>query len=159
MYPYLNRVVTEEDVTEISQAENKTLATAERMVSEIPGKKTTILRCGGLTGYDRLLIRHFAGRKGLTIGEEPLNLIHRDDVIGIIEAIISQGKWGETYNICSPLHPLKKDFYKALANQFGFVPPEFVAPEKEQFKIVSVKKLITTLGYTFKYPDPMKYSY
>ncbi len=159
VYPDLNREVKEEDVTEVSQAENKTLATAEKMIREIPGKQTTILRCGGLTGYDRLLIRHFAGRKNLTIGEEPLNLIHRDDVIGIIEAIIEQGKWGETYNICSPLHPLKKDFYKELADRFGYDQPEFIAPEKQLFKIVSTSKLSSELNYTFKYPDPMKYSY
>ncbi len=159
VYPDLNREVTEEDVTEISQAENKTLATAEKMIREIPGKQTTVLRCGGLTGYDRLLIRHFAGRKNLTIGDEPLNLIHRDDVIGIIEAIIEQEKWGQTYNICSPLHPLKKDFYKELAERFGYEQPEFIPAEKQHFKIINTEKLTSELKYSFKYPDPMKYSY
>jgi nucleoside-diphosphate-sugar epimerase len=159
VYPDLNRVVTEEDVTEISQAENKTLATAEKMIRELPGKETTVLRCGGLTGYDRLLIRHFAGRKNLTIGEEPLNLIHRDDVIGIIEAIIEQEKWRETFNICSPLHPLKKDFYKDLAERFGYEQPEFLRTDKQPFKIIGTEKLTSELKYSFKYPDPMKYSY
>jgi nucleoside-diphosphate-sugar epimerase len=159
VYPDLNREVIEEDVTEISQAANKTLATAEKMVREIAGKKVTVLRCGGLTGYDRLLIRHFAGRKHLTIGEDPLNLIHRDDVIGIIEALIEQEKWGEIYNICSPLHPLKKDFYKELAERFNYDQPEFVKTEKQSFKIISPEKLIKELKYSFKFPDPMKYTY
>jgi nucleoside-diphosphate-sugar epimerase len=159
IYPNLNRIVEEKDVIEVDQAENKTLAMAEKMIQEIPGKQVTVLRCGGLTGYDRILIRHFAGRKNLTIGEDPVNLIHRDDLIGIIEAIIREGKWGETYNVCSPLHPFKKDFYTALAEQFGFDSPEFIISDKQSFKIISIEKLITDLKYTFKYPDPMKYSY
>ncbi|HVD97804.1 MAG TPA: NAD(P)-binding domain-containing protein [Cytophagaceae bacterium] len=159
VYPNLNREVTEDDVTSPEQAENKTLATAEKMIREIPGKQATILRCGGLTGYDRLLIRHFAGRKNLTIGDEPVNLVHRDDVIGIIEEVIRQEKWGETYNVCSPQHPLKKDFYKHLAELHEFEQPEFVEPEKQSFKIVSSKKLASDLQYAFKFSDPMKYSY
>jgi nucleoside-diphosphate-sugar epimerase len=159
IYPNTNGEVKETDVIEVFQAENKTLATAEKMISEIPDKQVTILRCGGLTGYDRLLIRHFAGRKNLTIGEEPVNLIHRDDVIGIIEAIIKQEKWGETYNICSPLHPLKKDFYKELAERFNYEQPEFINSGLQPFKIVNTDKLNTELNYTFKYPDPMSYVY
>ena len=159
IYPNTNGEVKEEDFTEISQAENKTLATAEKMISEIPGKQVTILRCGGLTGYDRLLIRHFAGRKNLTIGEEPVNLIHRDDVIGIIEAIIEQEKWGELYNICAPMHPLKKDFYMELAERFGYELPEFVFSEQQSYKIVNGEKVVRELNYEYKYPDPMKFTY
>ncbi|HWZ21863.1 MAG TPA: NAD(P)-binding domain-containing protein [Cytophagaceae bacterium] len=159
IYPNTNGEVKENDVMEVFQAENKTLATAEKMIREIPGKEVTVLRCGGLTGYDRLLIRHFAGRKNLTIGEEPVNLIHRDDVIGIIEAVIKQEKWGETYNICSPFHPLKKDFYKELAERFEYDQPEFVTSDLQPFKIVNTEKLDRELNYAFKYPDPMKYVY
>ncbi len=159
VYPNTNGEVTEEMVTDIGQAENKTLATAEKMIREISDKKITVLRCGGLTGYDRLLIRHFAGRKGLTIGEEPVNIIHRDDVIGIIEAVIKQEKWGETYNVCAPLHPLKKDFYKELAERFDYEQPEFITSETQPFKIVNTDKLANELNYTFKYPDPMEFNY
>lgn len=159
IYPNTKGEVKEYDVIEVFQAENKTLATAEKMIREIPGKQATILRCGGLTGYDRLLIRHFAGRKNLTIGDEPVNLIHRDDVIGIIEAIIEQEKWGETYNICSPLHPLKRDFYKELAERFDYEQPEFTTSDLQPFKIVNTEKLTRELNYVFKYPDPMEYRY
>jgi nucleoside-diphosphate-sugar epimerase len=158
VYPDLGRELKEEDVTSPEQAENKTLATAEKMMQNLAGKQTTILRCGGLAGYDRLLIRHFAGRQ-MTTGQDPVNLVHRDDVIGIIEAVISQEKWGETYNVCSPLHPTRKDFYNDLAERFGYDPPEFLPSEKQSLRIVSVQKLETELGYIFKYPDPVKYSY
>ncbi len=159
VYSNTNGEVKEEDVTEIHHAENKTLATAEKMVSEISDKKVTVLRCAGLAGYDRLLIRHFAGRKGLTIGEERVNLIHRDDVIGIIEAIIEQEKWEETYNICSPIHPLKKDFYKELAERFDYDQPEFIDAEQQSFRIVNIEKLTSEVEYSFKYPDPMEFKY
>ncbi len=159
VYPNLNKTVKEIDVTNPEEAENKTLATAEKMIREIPGKQVTILRCGGLTGYDRLLIRHFAGRKNLTIGDEPVNLVHRDDVIGIVEAVIEQEKWGEIYNVCSPQHPLKKDFYKQLAERFEYALPEFVESENQSFKVICTEKLESDLNYTFKFPDPYKYSY
>lgn len=159
VYPNLNRVVKEEEVLSPEQAQNKTLATAEKLIREIQGKEVTILRCGGLTGHDRLLILHFAGRKDLTIGDEPVNLVHRDDVIGIIEAVIEQEKWGEIYNVCSPEHPLKKDFYKHLAETFGYEQPEFIGVENQSFKIISTEKLESELHYTFKFADPYKYSY
>lgn len=159
VYPDLNRAVVEEDVPGPDQAENKTLATAEKMVRDISDKQVTILRCGGLTGYDRLLIRHFAGRKNLTIGNEPVNLVHRDDVISIIAEVLKQQKWGETYNVCSPLHPLKKDFYRDLADRFEFEQPEFLNIDNQSFKIISPDKLVKDLRFVFKYPDPIKYSY
>jgi nucleoside-diphosphate-sugar epimerase len=159
VYSNTNAEVREEDVMEVSQAENKTLATAEKMMRELHDKQVTILRCAGLTGYDRLLIRHFAGRKNLTNGDERVNLIHRDDAIAIIQEIIEQEKWGETYNICSPMHPLKKDFYKDLAERFNYEQPEFIDSENQSFKIVSAEKLMDQLNYTFKYPNPMEYTY
>lgn len=159
VYPASNGAVKEEAVTDVSQAANKTLATAEVMIQGIKEKHVTILRCGGLTGYDRLLIRHFAGKKGLTIGEEPVNLVHRDDVIGIIEAVIEQEKWNTTYNVCAPLHPLKKVFYKSLAERFGYEQPEFIPTSNQVFKIVDTAKLTAELKYSFHYPDPMKFDY
>jgi len=159
VYPNLNRLVKEEEVQRPEEADNKTLATAEYKLQQLSTIKTTVLRCGGLTGYDRLLIRHFAGKKNLTIGDEPVNLIHRDDVIGIVHKLYRQEKWGEVYNACSPLHPLKKDFYTYLAKQYHFEAPEFINTENQSFKIIDTQKLTQELAYSFLYPDPMNYSY
>jgi len=159
VYPNLNRAVKEEDCTSFANAGNVTLAVAENRLQLLPNKEVTIIRMGGLTGYNRLLIRHFAGKKDLAFGEEPVNLIHRDDAIGVIEQIISQKKWGFTFNACSPMHPLKKDFYTYLAEQHGFEKPTFITSDNQPFKLINTDKLMQELAYTFLFPDPMKYSY
>lgn len=155
VYPDLNREVKEEDVLTLEQAANKTLACVEILLQSEKSFQTTILRCAGLTGYDRLLIRHFAGKKDLSIGEEPINLIHREDVIGIISTVIEKNKWNEVYNICSPEHPFKKQYYPALAKRYGYEIPEFKKPVNTSFKIINTEKLVKDLNYTFIYPDLM----
>jgi hypothetical protein len=41
----------------------------------------------------------------------PVNLIHRDDCIGIINAIIEQNVWAEVFNGCADTHPFKADIH------------------------------------------------
>ena len=40
-------------------------------------------------------------------GNAPVNLVHLDDCIGVIEALIQQAAWGKLYNVCADDHPRK----------------------------------------------------
>lgn len=159
IYPELNREVREEDVVSSEQAENKTLFEVENFLKKQSKFDTTILRCAGLAGYDRILVKHFAGKKSLAMGNAPVNLIHRDDVIGIIYEIIKKYKWNEVYNICAPLHPLRKYFYPEMAKKYGYEIPEYNLADSSSFKIIMIEKMIKDLDYKFKFPDPYKFYY
>jgi nucleoside-diphosphate-sugar epimerase len=153
VYPELNRVVTEQDQT----IETSGLVQAEKILQSF--SKTTVLRCGGLMGYERIPAKYFAG-KTINTGQIPVNYVHRDDVIGIIESIILQKKYGATYNVVSPQHPVREEVYLKNCADLGFIEPIFEQPtEAIPFKIISPEKLLNEIKYIFKFPDPLGFYY
>lgn len=154
VYPDLNRRVSEEDSVSPDKMSGKALLSVEQILQTEERFKTTVLRFGGLIGYDRKPGRFLSGRKGLAGGDSPVNLIHRDDCIEIIQKIIEKGVWGETFNACADMHPKRKDYYSRQAAVGGFDPPSFNNGKNSGYKIVSSDKLKSRLGYEFKYPDP-----
>lgn len=115
----------------------------------------SILRLAGLIGYDRVPGRFLANKKEVANGKAPINVIHQDDCIGLINAIISQNAWGEIINGCADEHPLRETFYTQAAKKAGLVPPQFKASKAIQFKKIANTKSKDLLNYTYKYPDPL----
>lgn len=159
VYPDLNREVTEEDVVRVEEADNKILFSAEEIFRREKEMNTLIIRCAGLAGYDRNLVKYFAGKKDLKMGNAPVNLIHRDDVIGIIYSLIQKNKWNETYNVSAPEHPLRKDLYPYLAERYGYPLPHYDLSGKSSFKVINIDKIIRDINYKFKFTDPQNFTY
>lgn len=158
VYKNLNQIVHEKDILSESDAENKILYQAEQHVleSNIPIK--IIVRLGGLTGYERMLGRFFAGKKEVTGGNEPVNLVHRDDVIGAISFIMKNTNDTSVFNICSPLHPTRRMFYEQLCARFNLEIPIFPAALNAEWKEVSSDKL-TQFGYKWIFENPTDFTY
>jgi nucleoside-diphosphate-sugar epimerase len=157
IYADENREITEEEpIAEIEA--NSALRRAEEILSGLH-RKLTILRCGGLMGYDRVPGKYFIGKKELSTGSVPVNFVHRDDVIQIIFEVIRQEKWNEIFNVVAPEHPVRKDIYLRNASEFGWETPTFKEGEMPPYKVVNSDKLIKDLHYTFHYPDPLQFKY
>ncbi len=154
VYPDLSREVTEEDTEEPTKASGKALIRFESLLNNSAEFKTTVLRFAGLIGYDRMPGRFLAGKKDVSNGDAPVNLIHRDDCVDIIAKIIEQDIWGETFNACSDVHPTRKDYYERAARKLGLTPPEFIEQDNYSYKIINSDKMKKRLSYNFKYPDP-----
>ncbi|MBC8153117.1 MAG: SDR family NAD(P)-dependent oxidoreductase [Bacteroidetes bacterium] len=163
VYPEYSRVVTEEDVTgpgESADANSSSqLVVAEQIILRLaPTRQTTVLRCAGLMGYDRIPGKYVAGRT-VDSGLLPVNYVHRDDAVGLITAVLATGLQG-TFNIVAPLHPTREAIYRKSCADFGYALPSFVDPlEALPFKVVSGKKLAGQLDYLFRYPDPLIFRY
>ena len=111
---------------------------------------TSIVRFGGLIGGARQPAKYLAGRTNLNGGKAPVNLIHREDCIGILIAIIQQETYGHIFNAVHPDHPLKEDYYSDKAEMLGLEPPQFSEKNKEAiFKKVNSVNLEKVLGYVF----------
>ncbi len=137
---------------------NSILYQIEQLFTTNPHFKTTVLRLSGLIGYSRHPGRFFskAGKK-ITQADTPVNLIHRDDCIAIINRIIHRGIWGETFNACADSHPTKREFYPKMSRQLGLPAPEINEELTDSsYKVVNNDKLKKQLKYTFIYPDIMK---
>ncbi|MFN3403239.1 MAG: SDR family NAD(P)-dependent oxidoreductase [Cytophagaceae bacterium] len=158
IYPELNREMHEDDITSVESSASPFLYRAEEIFSSLENQNVTILRLGGLTGYDRLLVKYFAGKKGLTNGNEKINLLHRDDAIDVLINFISSPEKSGIYNVVSPAHPTKSEFYTFLAKKYGLEQPEFIE-NASPWKTISASKLIKELNFKFKFPDPFQFSY
>ncbi len=156
VYSELNREVSEADADE-----KHPLYQAEQLIlQQFDNERVTILRCGGLMGYERIPAKYFAGKKGLTTGDIRVNYVHRDDVVGIIEAIIKNNIWGETLNVVAPEHPTRKAVYEKACLEYGYEMPEFVTPkEPHDFKVISPQHLLSVTGYEFEYANPLDFYY
>lgn len=155
VYPELNREVFEDETAEPDKNSGKALKIVENMLLNAPGFRTTVLRLAGLIGYDRNPRNFLKKRRVIHKINTPVNLVHRDDCISVIEEIIKKDIWGEIFNVCCDNHPKRIDFYKKEASLAGL---ELEDPEKTEysdFKLVSNKKVKERLNYSFKYPDPL----
>lgn len=153
VYQNLNREVTEDEGAE---NQDSPLFQIEQLLQQSDNVKTTVLRFSGLVGPGRHPGRFFRSGKTLKQPDAPINLIHLDDCIGIIDAIISQRAWGEVFNGCSDSHPKKRDFYARVCADAGYPLPEFADAQSSAFKIVSNNKIKQKLGYQFHHSDLQK---
>ena len=153
VYSATNQTVDETTIIKPKNPRQQWLLQTENTLlnSIIP---TTVVRLGGLVGYDRK-IGNFFTRKTLTTPNHPTNLIHRDDVIGIITTIIKQQEKNTIFNAVCPHHPQKKDLYTFHSKLQQQPPPTIDSTQPSSYKLVSGNKIIKQLKYTFKYDNLM----
>lgn len=143
-----NPIVTEETEPKPDTESGRQVLEAERLLQEaVPS--ATLLRFGGLIGGDRHPVYHLAGRENIANPDAPVNLIHREDCIGIIKAIIAKGAWGEIFNAAAPEHPTRKEYYTGKAKELGLEVPGFEEGKVSVGKTIATEKVIKVLGYTY----------
>jgi len=140
-------------ITEETQTNNGALAQIEQLFITTAGFKTTIIRFGGLFGYNRQPGNFFKSNKPISNPEGYINFIHRDDCISIIKNTIEQDVFGDIFNGCADSHPTRRQFYTKMIKEVGRPEPSFTENGTTQFKIISSEKLKTKLGYSFIYAD------
>ncbi|MBQ0768072.1 MAG: dTDP-glucose 4,6-dehydratase, partial [Bizionia sp.] len=115
--------------------------------------ETTILRFAGLFGYNRNPANFISSSKKMANPKGYVNLIHRDDCIGIIEEVIANKYSRTIFNACCSSHPQRNTFYTVLAKKYNKPLPVFTTQPNTAYKIVSNDKLVNTLNYSFIYND------
>lgn len=145
-----NGLVTEETIPNPDTESGKQLVLAEKLLQENQNFKTTILRFAGLIGEDRHPVKFLAGKENIENPDAPVNLIHQNDCIGIIEAIINQSKWNEVFNAAAPFHPIREEYYTQKAAQMNLPLPNFSSEKSNIKKAISSKKIENSLNYQFK---------
>ena len=145
--------VTERDKPKPSTIAGKQLFQVEQLFFNSEGFQTSIVRFGGLYGGSRQPVRYLAGRENLSGGNAPVNLIHRDDCIGILSEIIRQNAFGHIFNAVIPEHPVKSNYYKKAALELDLIPPSYSEEieEDEIYKQVDSENLKRVLNYTFRH--------
>ncbi len=159
--------VDERSPTEPASETSQVLLEAEGVLREscappLEEFPAVILRVAGIYGPGRgyWFQQYLRGEARMEEGgKRVLNMIHRDDLVGVILAALKQGRPGEIYNAVDDEPVAQVDFFRWLSQTIGREMPPFATEaeppaRKRGFteKRVSNKKLRTQLGYTFKYP-------
>lgn len=155
VYADTNEVVTEDHTGIPGKGSGKALRAAETLLLQQQQFTTTVVRPGGLIGYDRMPVNAAAVSVRIRNWDTPMNVIHRDDVIGIVHAIIEQQVWGGVFNACMEEHPTRRSYYRAAAQAAGFVLDEPATEKTAPYKIVNSDKLKNKLQYHFMYQNPL----
>ncbi len=153
--------ITEDNVSALKPCP---LLEIENLFTDSSHFKTSIIRFAGLIGYQRHPGRFFLQQnennelscKPIRNPDGFVNMIHRDDCIGIIEAVIKQDSWGEIFNGCSSQHPTRREFYSwAIGNYSGkdHVEMNFIISDEQSYKIIDNAKVKNHLAYAFKQDD------
>src|SRR5690606_23448413 len=108
--------------------------------------KTSIVRFGGLIGPGRHPVNFLSGRKNIMDPNGPVNLIHLDDCIGLITAIIDSDTCGIFHGV-NPEHPSKEKYYKSVAVDKNLAIPEFDEVTPSKGKIITSMRMEEELGF------------
>lgn len=147
--------ITEETQPNPDTESGKQLVIAETLLQSNPNFKTMVIRFGGLLGDDRHPVKFLAGRTNVENPEAPVNMIHSEDCIGIIEKVLDFARddnweWNQTFNAVAPQHPTRKAYYHKKAENLNLPLPTFAENSESKGKIISSEKVETILGYSFQ---------
>ena len=155
VYPQNNDEVTEEDAVRIESPFSDTAwLDIEELFTNHDDLRTTVLRFSGLIGGEYQPGRYFSGKE-LGGADDPVNMIHREDCLQIIEQIIAKNLFGEVFNASADEHPTRRQLYTKSCEIMGIEPPIFI-DKPMPYRLVNCDKLKKALNYQFVYPDPLE---
>ncbi len=151
-YPSTNGPVDIYTPYDFEKGSGKAVVQGEKQISKVNGE-LLILRCGGLMGGNRIPGRWFAG-KATKGADTPVNYIHREDIIRLVEELIAEESWPQKImNVVNPNHPSRKEVHEAMARKHGFEAPVWQSPAIIPHKVVKS----SLEGFELRYPSPLDY--
>ena len=149
VYAPLNQVLEEDEGMENPES---TLYQSEVHFKKM-GLPTTILRFAGLMGPKRYPGRFFRGKPVIKAGNTPVNMLHLNDAVGVIRAVLEANCPSGIFNVCASTHPSRKAFYTKAMQLKQLDIPKFIEEGSLPLRTVSNHKIIQKLGYTFEVDD------
>ena len=153
VYSDSNSVFTESSEISPETVSGKVIAEIEKSLLSLP-IQVIVLRLAGLFGPGRSPGRFFAGKTNIPNGFAPVNMIHQEEVIALIKALIDSDTAKGIYIGSTPSHPTKEEFYTLAAKLDKLPEPDFI-PEKLNWKIVESERVEKELGFSYRFPNLM----
>jgi len=157
VYRGLTGKITEETKLMLKNTNVAALAAGEQVVLA-SSLNSTIIRFAGLVGEDRHPGRFLAGKKQLSNANEQVNLIHQQDAINMLIALLENDDVTGIFNGLSDTQATRKSFYQQAAKKLQLTPPEFTDNDKvspSAYKYICAKKIQDKLSIKLVYPDLM----
>ena len=132
----------------------KTLIQAEQCLFQSEISYCDVLRLAGLIGKQRHPVKFLAGKCNLKQGNSPVNLVHLEDCIQAITALLMNPNGLRTYHLCAPIHPTRTEYYTKAAVFYDLSIPQFECSDSDPKRIIMADKICRDLGFTYRYPSP-----
>ena len=113
----------------------------------------TIVRLGGLVGGNRHPAKQLAGRINIPAPQAPTNLVHQQDVVRFLMAIIEEGHWGKTLHCVSPVHHQRADFYTEASKSLNLPLPSFAQTASKRNKKVMDSCSAALFDFSYRLAD------
>ncbi|RLV58352.1 SDR family oxidoreductase [Parashewanella curva] len=149
VYPDIEGVMKEDDASVHSESSQVMLAAEDLFLNHNNGY---ILRFSGLIGPKRPPGRFFSGKFEIPAGDKVVNLVHLEDCIAAMVALLTADSASKVYNVCSPHHPSRSEFYTQATLHFGGIQPSFLS-DGIRGKEVSGVKITNELDFSYQFND------
>lgn len=138
-----------EVITELSEINSeKADARVEKLIMSLR-PNSVVLRLAGLIGKDRNPVIQLSKKAENQGGNSPVNLVHQKDIIHVIDHILEKNIRGHVFNVCSPEHPTKSEYYSKMATVFDVTPPRFESTSSNKH-IIDSSQLAQLLNFPFE---------
>ena len=148
VYGKLTGTIDENSMPRPFSESGKQLLKCEELLLSATQYHTTVLRFGGLIGPNRHPVYSLAKRDAIVNPKGQINLIHLEDCINCLLAVIEKQKENSVFNAVTPFHPDRKSYYNAMAEKAGISLPPFIVTSDPNRRILS-NKIQTQLGVKF----------
>jgi len=148
VYGKLTGAIDENSMPRPFSESGKQLLKCEELLLSATQYHTTVLRFGGLIGPNRHPVFSLAKRDAIVNPEGEINLIHLEDCINCLLAVIEKQKENSVFNAVTPFHPDRKSYYNTMAEKAGISLPPFIVTSDHNRRILS-NKIQTQLGVKF----------
>jgi len=119
----------------------KTLIQAEQCLFQSEISHCDILRLAGLIGKQRHPVKFLAGKHNLKQGNSPVNLVHLEDCIQAISALLMNPNGLRVYHLCAPVHPTRAEYYTKAAACYDLFTPQFECSDSDPKRINEGNKI------------------
>lgn len=153
VYPKKSGHWNEDQMLVAETPEAESILDAEEAVLA-SNKQAIILRLSGLVGYERNPARFGTSRLP---ANEPVNMIHRDDAVGLIIRLLELEHIEGIFNVCSPVHPSRQAFYTAGAKYLGVESPILQTSVDAITRTIDCEKLLAATQYVFQKENPLDF--
>ena len=148
VYGKLTGAIDENSMPRPFSESGKQLLKCEELLLSATQYHTTVLRFGGLIGPNRHPVFSLTKRDAIVNPEGEINLIHLEDCINCLLAVIEKQKENSVFNAVTPFHPDRKSYYNTMAEKAGISLPPFIVTSDHNRRILS-NKIQTQLGVKF----------
>lgn len=152
VYLSLRGEVDEEAPIRPMSTMDRQIVDIENMLLEHPAFRATILRLGALIGEDRHPVHHIVKRPLIEDANNPVNMVHRNDIVRFVEQMVTRPLPNEIFNVVAPIRCDRRKFYTQEALHLGLAPlPLFTDNPNADMRRVNGEKIAQRYGLAYEW--------